>query len=101
MNKEEFIKKVDLDKSENLKLLNVLQFFIQKGNHCYMCQHKFKENIIRKNPRKIIPFISMFSGEFLAHLKMTHGISPFDFFWILRKKIGIKIDGLEELIDWD
>jgi hypothetical protein len=100
LNQEEFLKLVDLTKPENLKLLALLRGFFEKPRQCHMCRHRFENTILKKeNAKKFVPLIEMFSGEFLFHLKETHGLIPYDFFQCIEKATGIKIEGLEKIIE--
>jgi len=66
-----------------LKLLNRFS----KLRKCYMCKHKFLDGILVKHPFEIVPLLNMFRGDFLFHLKETHGLDPETF-----KSICLKIN---------
>ena len=41
-----------------------------------MCKRKFLNGILNKYPKEKRPLIDFFKGEFLFHMKGTHGIDP-------------------------
>ena len=50
---------------------------------CLICKSNMKESIVR--------FPNIFSGEFLAHIKMTHGLEPSTFIKIIEENIIAKL----------
>ena len=49
---------------------------IDKTKKCFMCKHKFPNGILNKFPREHRPLKDFLKGDFLYHVKETHGIDP-------------------------
>ena len=60
---------------------------LSKLKKCYMCKTKFPDGLLNKNPHKVVSLLEMFKGDFLFHLKSTHGIDPNMFLLIVKKTI--------------
>lgn len=61
-------------------MIKILKLWIKLCglNRCYMCRTKFENGIVKKHPKQFFRLNSFnwFTGEFLAHLKTTHGLDP-------------------------
>ena len=73
--KDKWNKLVEKSAKEHEGLLRFL-IWASKSKKCFMCKMKFKNGLLNKNPYKVVPLLEMLSGEFLFHLKSTHGIPP-------------------------
>jgi|SRR5882724_385845 len=66
----------------------LLMFSQLKNCHYSSCKTRFPKGILRKHPKQIVPLESMFSGEYLFHIKSTHGLDPDMFTNIIRSYKG-------------
>ena len=52
---------------------------------CLFCSFPFPEGVVIKKPRDIdTPFLDRIKGDFLFHLKATHGYDPEMFYLMVR-----------------
>lgn len=56
------------------KIVRIL-YYLDSKRKCIMCNFKLKEAPVKKY-NKSIGILSMFSSEFLFHLKSSHGFEP-------------------------
>lgn len=60
--------------------------FLDKKKKCPYCKKKYPDGIINKFPGQKRPLIDFLKGEFLFHLKSTHGYDEETFISFLYNK---------------